>query len=70
MGEVESTKSVSDIYAPLAGTVTARNEALDNDPALINSDPYGTGWLMEITLADPSHYSTLLSADEYQQKVG
>ena len=70
VGEVESTKSVSDIYAPLAGTVTARNEALDNDPALINSDPYGTGWLMEITLADPSHYSTLLSADEYQQKVG
>lgn len=70
VGEVESTKSVSDIYAPLAGTVTARNESLDENPALINSDPYGAGWLMEITLADPDHFSTLLSASEYQEKVG
>ncbi|MDJ0313277.1 glycine cleavage system protein GcvH [Arthrobacter sp. H35-D1] len=70
VGEVESTKSVSDIYAPLSGTITARNEALDADPSLINSDPYGAGWLVEITLADAASYSGLLSAVEYQEKVG
>jgi glycine cleavage system H protein len=70
VGEVESTKSVSDIYAPLTGTVTARNEALDADPSLINSDPYGAGWLMEITLADAGSYNQLLSAAAYQEKVG
>ena len=52
MGEVESTKSVSDIYAPLAGTVAARNEALDANPELVNSDPYGEGWMVELTPAD------------------
>ncbi|MFQ4149929.1 glycine cleavage system protein GcvH [Arthrobacter sp. LAPM80] len=70
VGEVESTKSVSDIYAPLSGTVTARNEALDSDPSLINSDPYGAGWLVEITLADAASFSSLLSAGDYQEKVG
>lgn len=70
VGEVESTKSVSDIYAPLAGVVSTRNEALDDAPDLINSDPYGAGWLMEITLTDPSDLEALLSADGYQEKVG
>jgi glycine cleavage system H protein len=70
VGEVESTKSVSDIYAPLTGVVSARNEALDADPALINSDPYGAGWLVEITLADAASHGTLLSAAQYQEKVG
>ncbi|WP_449372474.1 glycine cleavage system protein GcvH [Arthrobacter psychrolactophilus] len=70
IGEVESTKSVSDIYAPLTGTVTARNENLDSDPALINSDPYGAGWLVEITLADAASVESLLSATAYQEKVG
>ncbi|MHA7176044.1 glycine cleavage system protein GcvH [Arthrobacter sp. Sr24] len=70
VGEVESTKSVSDIYAPLNGSVTARNEELDADPALINSDPYGAGWLFEITLSDASSYGSLLSAADYQEKVG
>ncbi|AIX99683.1 putative glycine cleavage system H protein [Arthrobacter sp. PAMC 25486] len=70
VGEVESTKSVSDIYAPLTGTVTARNEALDTDPSLINSDPYGAGWLVEITLSDAASYGALLSAGDYQEKVG
>ncbi|MCW2500560.1 MAG: glycine cleavage system protein [Frankiales bacterium] len=51
-GEVESTKSVSDVYAPLAGTVTARNEALDANPELVNSDPYGEGWMVEIAPAE------------------
>src|ERR1700712_855699 len=48
IGEVESTKSVSDVFAPLSGTVTARNEALDDTPELVNSDPYGEGWILEI----------------------
>ena len=69
VGEVESTKSVSDIYAPLSGTITARNEALDADPSLINSDPYGMGWLVEITLADAASYGSLLSATDYEKKV-
>src|SRR3954469_24244888 len=52
VGEVESTKSVSDIYAPLSGTVTARNDKLDETPELINTDPYGEGWILEIELSD------------------
>jgi glycine cleavage system H protein len=48
VGEVESTKSVSDVYAPLAGTITARNEQLDGAPELVNSDPYGDGWMFEL----------------------
>ena len=51
-GEVESTKSVSDIYAPVAGTVTATNEQLDGSPEIVNSDPFGEGWLVEIRPAD------------------
>src|SRR5919206_4315087 len=52
-GEVESTKSVSDVYAPVTGVVAARNEALDASPELVNSDPYGEGWLFEVTLDSP-----------------
>lgn len=70
VGEVESTKSVSDIFAPLAGEVVARNEELDTDSALINSDPYGKGWLLEIRLADPADLGSLLSAADYEQQVG
>ena len=50
LGEVESTKSVSDVYAPVAGTVAAVNEALDANPELVNADPYGDGWLVELTV--------------------
>jgi glycine cleavage system H protein len=70
VGEVESTKSVSDIYAPVSGEVVSRNEALDTDSALINSDPYGEGWLIEIKLAEPDAVESLLSASEYEQQVG
>jgi glycine cleavage system H protein len=66
MGEVESTKSVSDVYAPVAGTVTARNEALDGQPELVNADPYGEGWMVEITLEDPASPGELLDAAAYQ----
>jgi glycine cleavage system H protein len=69
-GEVESTKSVSDLYAPVAGTVSARNEALDDNPELLNSDPYGEGWIVEVTVADPSVLESLLDAAGYQSTVG
>ncbi len=49
-GEVESTKSVSDVFAPVSGTVSARNDALDDEPGAVNTDPYGSGWLVEVTV--------------------
>ena len=64
-GEVESTKSVSDLYAPVAGTVAARNDALESTPELVNSDPYGEGWVVEIELADGADLSALLDAAAY-----
>src|SRR6185437_10669775 len=59
-GEVESTKSVSDLYAPIAGTVTARNDALDATPELVNSAPYGDGWIVEIEPSNPADVDALL----------
>ncbi|REE03385.1 glycine cleavage system protein GcvH [Citricoccus nitrophenolicus] len=70
VGEVESTKSVSDLFAPVSGSVTARNEALDADPAKVNSDPYGDGWLLEMTVSDPAQVEGLLDAEGYRQQVG
>jgi len=64
-GEIESTKSVSDLYAPVTGTVTARNEELDSRPELINSDPYGEGWIVEIEVADTAQVDGLLDAAAY-----
>ena len=69
-GEVESTKSVSDIYPPLSGTVTARNDALDGAPELVNSDPYGEGWMFELEVADPAGLDDLLDAGTYQGQLG
>jgi glycine cleavage system H protein len=68
-GEVESTKSVSDVYAPASGEVVARNEALDGSPELVNSDPYGEGWLIEVTVADKTALDELLDAAGYQAHV-
>lgn len=65
-GEVESTKSVSDLYAPVAGRVVAVNEALDANPELVNSDPYGEGWMYEIELSDPSSLDGLKDAATYR----
>ena len=67
-GEVESTKSVSEIFAPVSGTITAVNEALVNTPELVNSQPYGDGWLAEISLSDTP--TALLTAAEYGQITG
>jgi glycine cleavage system H protein len=64
-GEVESTKSVSDIYAPLSGTITARNDGLDSTPETINADPYGEGWLVEIELTADADLGSLLDAAAY-----
>ena len=69
LGEVESTKSVSDVYAPLPGTVVARNERLDAQPELVNSDPYGDGWLVEVRPADPGALDALLDASAYAATV-
>jgi glycine cleavage system H protein len=66
LGEVESTKSVSDVYAPVSGRVVARNDALDGTPELVNSDPYGEGWLFEVEPADRDDLEGLLSSAEYQ----
>ncbi|WP_370893223.1 glycine cleavage system protein GcvH [Janibacter sp. GXQ6167] len=68
-GEVESTKSVSDLYAPLDGTVTAVNEALEATPELVNSDPYGEGWMYEVELADGVDTDGLLDAEAYQAQL-
>ena len=69
-GEVESTKSVSDLYAPVSGTVTARNETLDATPELINSDPYGDGWIVEIELSGDAELGALLDAGAYATLSG
>jgi len=66
LGEVESTKSVSEIFAPLTGEVTAVNTALDETPELINSDPYGDGWIIEIAADDTAALDELLDAKAYQ----
>jgi glycine cleavage system H protein len=66
-GEVESTKSVSDVYSPVDGEVTEVNPEIDEDPSLVNSDPYGGGWLMRIKVDDGAAHMNLLSADEYAE---
>jgi len=65
VGELESTKSVSDVYAPLAGKIVARNEALDATPELVNAEPYAGGWLFEIVPADAAAVGALLDAAGY-----
>jgi glycine cleavage system H protein len=68
-GEVESTKSVSDIYAPVSGEIIARNDALDANPELMNTDPYGDGWLIEVRPATVGDVDALLTAAAYQDLV-
>lgn len=68
-GEVESTKSVSDIYAPLAGEITATNDQLDSTPELINSDTYGEGWMYELRLADEGALGDLLDVEAYRDQL-
>lgn len=64
-GEVESTKSVSELFGPVDGTVTARNDTLDGQPEVINSDPYGAGWIIEVEVADTAQFEALLDTGTY-----
>jgi len=68
-GVVESIKAVSDLYAPVSGEVTAVNEALFDAPELVNEDPYGDGWMLEISLGDESELDELLAANDYEAQV-
>jgi glycine cleavage system H protein len=67
MGEVESTKSVSDIFSPVSGRVVERNQALTDAPELVNQEPYGEGWMVVIEMSDPEELNDLLDADAYRE---
>ena len=64
-GTIEAVKAVSDLFCPLQGEVVAVNDALDDDPSLVNSDPYGAGWMIKLKLTDPGEVAGLLSSDGY-----
>lgn len=69
-GSVEAVKTVSDLFIPVAGTVLEVNEELDAEPELVNSDPYGRGWMVKISMADASDVEGLLSAEDYEKFIG
>ena len=69
-GSVEAVKTVSDLFMPINGEVLAFNEKLEDEPELINSDPYGEGWIIKISASDVSELNSLLSADSYKELVG
>jgi glycine cleavage system H protein len=69
VSEIESTKSVSDVYVPLTGVVSAVNEALADQPELVNQDPYGTGWMFELEVSDVSEVDALLDATAYRALI-
>jgi glycine cleavage system H protein len=69
-GTVEAVKTVSDLFMPVTGTINEVNPALDKQPELVNSDPYGEGWMVKITVSDAASVDALLSADDYQSLVG
>ncbi len=68
-GVVESVKAASDVYAPIAGEVVAINENLEDEPEVINSDPYGDGWFFRIKPTNPEDYDSLMTADEYKDEL-
>ncbi|NIP56693.1 MAG: glycine cleavage system protein GcvH [Gemmatimonadetes bacterium] len=69
-GTIEAVKAVSDLYCPVTGEVVAVNEALEDDPALVNSDPYGDGWMLRIRALDESELGELLDASQYAEHIG
>jgi len=69
-GSVEAVKTVSDLFLPLSGEVSEFNEALADAPEIVNSDPYGEGWMIKLTITDASQVDELMSADEYKELVG
>jgi glycine cleavage system H protein len=69
-GTVEAVKAVSDLYCPISGEIVAVNDALANDPGLVNSDPYGQGWMIKLRVSEESELDQLLGAQEYEKHVG
>ena len=69
-GTIEAVKAVSELYCPVAGTVVEANGALDGDPALVNRDPYGAGWMIKLKVQDPAEVATLLDAAAYEKHIG
>ena len=69
-GTVEAVKAVSELFCPVSGEVTEANGTLETDPAAINRDPYGAGWMIKVRLRDPSELQSLLTAAQYQEKIG
>src|SRR5437762_3000970 len=69
-GTIEAVKAVSELYAPVAGTILEFNKALEQDPALVNRDPYGKGWMVKVRVKDPKELEGLLRADAYAKHVG
>jgi glycine cleavage system H protein len=69
-GTVEAVKAVSDLYSPVSGEVVEVNDALANDPGLVNSDPYGKGWMLKVRVSDAAELDSLLGADEYRKQIG
>ncbi len=69
ISEIESTKSVSDVYAPVTGVVRAVNDALNEQPELVNQDPYGRGWMFDVECSDPSEVDALMDAAAYRSLV-
>lgn len=68
-GTVEAVKTVSDLFLPLAGTITDVNPALANQPELVNTDPYGAGWMIKMTVDDPAAYDELMTAEDYRELI-
>ncbi|CAN5851683.1 glycine cleavage system protein GcvH [soil metagenome] len=68
-GEVESTKSVSDLFAPVSGSIVERNSALESNPELVNSDPYGEGWMVVLEVSDTAALDQLMSASDYAKLI-
>jgi len=69
-GTVEAVKTVSDLFLPVSGTLTEKNTTLDQQPELVNQDPYGTGWMVKMTIADPAEIEKLLSVEDYKALIG
>jgi glycine cleavage system H protein len=69
-GTVEAVKTVSDLFLPVSGTLTEKNGTLDQQPELVNQDPYGAGWMVKMTIADPAQIENLLSVEDYKALIG
>lgn len=69
-GSIEAVKTVSDAFLPVGGEIVEFNDAVDADPAVVNKDPYGEGWIVKVRIADPAEYDALMSAADYEQLMG